>query len=70
VTETTSRAEMETFFIEVGFTTERPVIPDQLVTNVVIATDRGANDATLTAAQWVGSAVEMVTSTRIVRVEV
>jgi hypothetical protein len=61
---------VETFFIRVGFTTERPVIPDQFFTNVVIATDKGANDAQLAAAQWVGSAVEMVTSTQIVRVEV
>lgn len=61
---------METFFIEVGFTTVRPIIPDQFRTNVVIATDGGAIDACRTAAQWVGTCCEMVTSTRIVCVEV
>lgn len=61
---------METFFIRVGFTTERPVIPDQFFTNIAIATDTGPNDAMLIAAQWVGTCAEMVTSTTIERVEI
>jgi len=61
---------VETFFIEVGFTTVRPIIPDQYRTFVVIATDRGVNDACVTAAQWVGACCAMVTSTRVVRVEI
>ena len=61
---------METFYIRVGFTVERPVIPDQFVTNVVIATDKGMTDACLTAAQWIACGSEMVTSTRVVRVEI
>jgi len=61
---------METFFIRVGFTVERPIVPDQFFTNVVIATDKGANDALLTAQQWIASGSEMVTSTEIVAVEI
>ena len=41
-----------------------------IVTNVVIATDRGMTDACLTAAQWIACGSEMVTSTRVVRVEI
>lgn len=61
---------METFFIRVGFTVQRPVIPDQFFTNVAIATDEGPIQAQLIAAQWIGAASEMVTSTTIERVEI
>lgn len=61
---------METFFVEVGYTTVRPVIPDQFTAYVIVATDRGPNDATLLAAQMVGGLCEMPTSTRIVGVEI
>ena len=61
---------MATFYIQVGFTLCRPIVVDEYVTNVVIATDHGPADACLTAAQWVGCCVEMVTSTRVVAVDV
>lgn len=61
---------METFFIEVGFTTSRPVRPDEHTHFVAVATDRGLNDALLTAAQMVAGRGEMPTSTRLVRVEI
>lgn len=61
---------METFYIRVGFTVERPVIPDQLFTNIAVATDKGVIDACLTAAQWVAWCSEMVTSTRVEYVEI
>lgn len=61
---------METFFIQVGFTVERPIIPDQFVTNVVIHTDEGINVACLTAAQWIATCSEMVTSTKVIYVEI
>lgn len=61
---------METFWIEVGFTTSRPVVPDEHTAFVIVATDKGATDAQLTAAQMVAGHSEMPTSTRIVRVEI
>lgn len=61
---------METFFIRVGFTTERPVIPDQFITNIAIQTDKGITEACLIAQQWVACCSEMVTSTRVERVEI
>ena len=61
---------METFFIEVGYTTVRPVVPDQFTAFVIVATDRGVNDATCTAAQMVGGLCEMPTSTRVVGIEI
>ena len=63
---------MDKFFIRVGFTTVRPIIPDQHFTNVVVMAD-SANDAQLAAAQMVQAGVfdvQMVTSTQIVSVEV
>ena len=61
---------METFYLQVGFTLRRPIAPDEYATFVVVATDRGPIDACLTAAQWVGWCCEMVTSTKILYVEV
>ena len=61
---------METFFIQVGFTSVRPIVPDQHTAFVAVATDRGPNDAMLIAAQMVGSHSVMPTSTRVIRVEI
>lgn len=60
----------ETFYMRVGFTVERPIVPDQFFTNVVISTDRGIEDARLLAAQWVGWGSEMVTSVEVLFVEI
>lgn len=56
--------------MRVGFTVTRPIVPDELATNVVIATDRGVNEARLTAASWVGCCCTMVTSVEVLRVEI
>jgi hypothetical protein len=55
-----------TFVLDVGFTTVRPVIPDQHHARVVVSV-HDEIEATLVAAQIVacGRAVEMVTSTAI-----
>lgn len=60
---------MEIFTVLVGFTTVRPIIPDQHFAIVVIAAT-GADDAQLAAAQMVATHSEMPTSTEIVSVEI
>lgn len=60
----------EVFYCRVGFTVERPIVPDQLHTYVVIATDKGINDARLAAAHWVGWGCTMVTSVEVLFVEI
>lgn len=54
------------FTVQVGFTTQRPIIPDQFTRNVVCAGSTSVQ-AALSAAQIVGSHddVVMVTSTEI-----
>ncbi|NED96428.1 hypothetical protein G1H11_14050 [Phytoactinopolyspora alkaliphila] len=52
--------------VEVGYTTVRPVIPDQHTSWVLVGEDRPV-EAQLIAAQIVASHCEMVTSTRLVR---
>lgn len=61
---------MEIFTIAVGFTTVRPIVPDQHIHFVIIATDRGPIDAQLAAAQMVAGRGEMPTSTTILLVEI
>jgi hypothetical protein len=61
---------VETFYVRVGYTDRRPLVPDEAVRYVVVATDRGLTDAFLIAAQMVGGGVEMVTSTRLLWAEV
>lgn len=61
---------METFTVQVGFTTVRPIIPDQHFALVVVATDRGPIDAQLVAAQVVAGHSEMPTSTTILAVAI
>jgi len=61
---------MEKFTIAVGFSTVRPIVPDQHTAFVTVATDRGLNDAFLVAAQMVGTHSEMPTSTRLISVEI
>jgi len=61
---------VEQFTVRVGFSTVRPIVPDQHFHWVVIATDRGPNDAQLAAAQMVAGRGEMPTSTKIVHVEI
>jgi len=60
----------ETFIVLVGYTTQRPLIPDQHYACVAVATDRGPNDATLVAAQMVACHSTMPTSTEIVEVKI
>ena len=54
--------------IRVGYTTVRPVVPDQHYSYVTVDA-AGYHDASLQAAQWVASrrGVEMVTSTELER---
>lgn len=61
---------METFYVRVGYSDRRPVVPDEAVRYVVVATEHGAVDACLIAAQMVGCSVEMVTSTQLLWAEV
>lgn len=61
---------METFTIDVGWTSVRPIVPDQHWSRVVVATDRGLTDAKLLAAQMVGAHAVMPTSTHLVSVEI
>jgi hypothetical protein len=61
---------METYTVLVGFTTVRPVIPDQHHSIVLVATDRGPIDAQLVAAQMAATHSVMPTSTEILAVEV
>lgn len=61
---------MEQFTIDVGWTSVRPVIPDQHWSRVVVATDRGLADAKLLAAQIVGTHAVMPTSTHLVSVDI
>lgn len=60
---------MDKFFIQVGFTMRRPIIADQFFTFVTLLADN-ATDAKLIAAQMVGWRSEMVTSTKILMVEI
>ena len=59
-----------TFAVDVGFTTSRPVKPDEHMSRVHVAADT-ENEAHLTALQMVASrpGVEMPTSSRTYRVE-
>lgn len=52
--------------VEVGFTSRRPVVPDQHITRVWVAADTEV-EACLVAAQVIACRYEMVTSTRIVK---
>lgn len=61
---------MDVFTIDVGWTSQRPVIPDQHVSRVAVATDGGLADAKLLAAQIVGCHAVMPTSTTFVSVEI
>ena len=54
-----------TFVIDVGFTMQRPIVPDEFTRRVAVAAF-DENDACLAAAQIVSCDVEMVTSTTIV----
>lgn len=65
-----SDSTSEVFYMRVGFTVERPVIPGQFFTNVVIATDEGIEAARLIAAHWVAACSEMVTSVEVLFVEI
>jgi len=59
------------FAVDVGWTSSRPVVPDEHVTRVVVATTEDTGrDATLVAAQMVACrrGCEMPTSTRVVGV--
>lgn len=60
---------MEIFWIDVGWTSVRPVIPDQHVSRVVVAAE-SLSEARLLAAQIVGCHAVMPTSTSFVRVEI
>jgi hypothetical protein len=62
---------METFSVQVGVSMQRPIVPDQDIAFVIVATDKGPNDAQLAAAQMVGATRGvMVTSTKIVGVAI
>lgn len=61
---------MESFWVEVGYSSVRPIMVDQHSTLVNVITDAGLNDALLMAAQIVGGHAEMVTSTRLILVEI
>jgi hypothetical protein len=54
--------------VRVGYTTVRPIVPDQHYSYVTVDAG-GYHDASLQAAQWVASrpGVEMVTSTELER---
>lgn len=54
-----------TFTVQVGYTTTRPVVPDEH-TAFVIVSAKHDREAMLIAAQMVGSLCEMVTRTTIV----
>lgn len=51
--------------MRVGYTTTRPVVPDEHFTTVVV-TAENETDAKLLAAQLVAARCEMVTSTEII----
>jgi hypothetical protein len=60
---------MEIFTVAVGFSTVRPIVPEQHTHHVIVAAQH-PREAQLVAAQMVGGGCEMVTSTRIVSVEI
>ncbi|HEY9409282.1 MAG TPA: hypothetical protein VIQ30_00250 [Pseudonocardia sp.] len=60
---------MATFTVRVGYTTQRPLIPDQRHSWVRVDGETDAA-ASLLAAQIVGTHCTMVTSTEIVAVEI
>lgn len=60
---------MEIFTIMVGFTTARPIIPDQHFAQITLMAD-SLNEAMLIAAQIVATHSEMPTSTELIGVEI
>ena len=61
---------MEVFSFEVGFSPGRPISPDERTAFVVVASDKGLNDARLAAAQMVATHSAMPTSVRLISVEI
>lgn len=57
--------------VTVGYTTGRPVVPDERTSRLVLALDDDGTDPTLVAAQWVASrpGVVMPTSTKLERTD-
>ena len=53
------------YSVKVGYSTTRPVVPDNFHAFVIVEA-RNTNEAQLIAAQMVGGLCEMVTSTQIV----
>jgi len=61
---------VEVFSFEVGFSPDRPIVPDQRTAFVVVASDKGLNDARLAATQMVATHSAMPTSVRLISVEI
>lgn len=61
---------LEVFTVLVGYTTTRPVVPDQHFAWVVVATEGGPTDAKLVAAQMAACHSEMPTSTSVIDVRI
>lgn len=66
---------VDIFTIDVGFTTTRPIVPDQHIHRVIVRAS-SETEAKLAAAQMVGGIMiggglpEMTTSTKIISVEI
>lgn len=60
---------MEIFNIRVGFTTSRPIIPDQHFSYITLMAN-SLNEAMLIAAQIAATHSEMPTSTTLISVEI
>lgn len=60
---------MDIFTIEVGFSTSRPIIPDQHIAHITLMAN-SLNEAMLIAAQIVATHSEMPTSTKLIGVEI